>query len=249
MELPGRARSCLALNTEIPQTNRASAGEMSKWGQRSGILRAWLCSRGNMLRSKFAASLILITAAFAQETAIDRSSVWIDKVNRGNLPVKIRGRGVLAQDQTAEIKIPENLAGSVQQGQQAWIRLGPDTASSKVARIGGPVSRKQTLVILRIEDALPAGAQPGMEVDGTIDITTLNDVVFVGRPVTSLPDSEGTIFKLEPDGNHATRVKVTYGHATVNGVEIRQGLEAGDRVILSDMSAYEGQDKLRLTSR
>jgi hypothetical protein len=83
-------------------------------------------------------------------------------------------------------------------------------------------------------------------VDGTIEIETLSNVVYVGRPVIARSQSEGTLFRLEPGGQFASQVKLRYGRASVNQMEIRSGLEPGDKVILSDMSTYAQQPRVRL---
>jgi HlyD family secretion protein len=99
--------------------------------------------------------------------------------------------------------------------------------------------------VVELEGVMPTSLLPGVAVDGTIYMPALKDVAYVGRPVSCRLNSEDTIFKLEPDGRHATRVKVRHGQASVNKVEIRSGLEPGDQVILSDMSSYK-QDRVRL---
>ena len=85
-----------------------------------------------------------------------------------------------------------------------------------------------------------------MSVDGTIELERLNDVVFMGRPVFGQQESTVTIFKVEPEGKYANKVKVVLGRSSVNTIEIKDGLKVGDRVILSDMSAYDSYDRIKL---
>ena len=82
--------------------------------------------------------------------------------------------------------------------------------------------------------------------DGTIELERLNDVVFVGRPVFGQQDSTVQLFKLEADGKYANKVKVVLGKSSVNTIEIKDGLKVGDQVILSDMSAYDSYDRIKL---
>ena len=82
--------------------------------------------------------------------------------------------------------------------------------------------------------------------DGTIELQRLNDVLYVGRPVQAQPESTIGLFKLVEDGQYAVRVPVKLGRTSVSTVEIIQGLEAGDIVILSDMSAWDGHDRVKL---
>ena len=92
----------------------------------------------------------------------------------------------------------------------------------------------------------PHSARPDLSVDGTVEIENLKDVLYVGRPVHGQSDSTIGLFKLVDDGSEAVRVNVKLGKTSVNTVEILQGLKAGDKVILSDMSAWDAVDRIRL---
>jgi len=96
------------------------------------------------------------------------------------------------------------------------------------------------------KDGLPQGARPDLSVDGTIELERLNDVVFVGRPVFGQQESTVQLFKMEADGKYANKVKVVLGRSSVNTIEIKDGLKVGDQVILSDMSAYDSYDRIKL---
>ena len=91
-----------------------------------------------------------------------------------------------------------------------------------------------------------AGRGPDLSVDGRVILDHLEDVVKVGRPVYAQRDSKISLFRKEPDGLHAVRVQVTVGQTSVNEIEILDGLQPGDEVILSDMSAWDEYDRIRL---
>jgi HlyD family secretion protein len=99
---------------------------------------------------------------------------------------------------------------------------------------------------VQLDSELPSGVQQGVAVDGTIELSHLSDVVKVGRPVEGQANSEGALFKLEPDGDHAVRVKVKFGRSSVNTIQILGGVKPGDKVILSDTSAFKGSDRITL---
>ena len=183
---------------------------------------------------------------WAQEAAVSRDAIWIDTVKRGEMPLMVRGPGNLHDNRTAELKIPELFANAVQPGQPVSVDTRQGVVPGKVARVDGAVANGVFIVMVVLEGTLPEAARPGMEVDRTIEISRLTDVAYVGRPVRGAAESEGVLFRVEPDGRHATRVRVQYGRSSVNQIEIRSGLVAGDRVILSDMSAYSGRDRVRL---
>jgi HlyD family secretion protein len=101
-------------------------------------------------------------------------------------------------------------------------------------------------VDVTIDDPLPPGARPDLSVDGTITLENLKDVLYVGRPVHGQADSTIGIFKIIDDGAEAVRVNVKLGRSSVNTIEVVQGLKVGDKVILSDMSAWDNFDRIRL---
>ena len=112
-------------------------------------------------------------------------------------------------------------------------------------RVDPAVQNGTVQVDVELDGKLPAGARPDLSVDGTIEIERLADVLYVGRPAFGQPDSEVRLFKVDADGV-AARVPVQLGRSSVNLIEIRNGLNVGDRVILSDTSAYDQSDRIRL---
>jgi HlyD family secretion protein len=146
----------------------------------------------------------------------------------------------------AEIKVAETQAKDLLIGQKAAIDTRNGVVMGQVARINPSVQNGTVTVDVEISDALPAGARADLSVDGTVEIENLKDVLYVGRPVHGQPESTAGLFKVVNDGAEAVHVNVKLGRSSVNTVEILQGLNAGDRVILSDMSAWEKFDRVRL---
>jgi HlyD family secretion protein len=146
----------------------------------------------------------------------------------------------------AEVKVAETQAKDVLIGQKAAIDTRNGIVMGRVSRINPAVQNGTVTVDVEISDALPSGARPDLSVDGTIEIENLKDVLFVGRPVHGQSESTIGLFKLVDDGAEAVRVNVKLGRSSVNTMEILQGLNAGDKVILSDMSAWESFDRVRL---
>jgi HlyD family secretion protein len=146
----------------------------------------------------------------------------------------------------AEIKIAETQAKDVAIGQKASIDTRNGIVKGLVSRIDPSVQNGTVTVDVQIIDPLPQGARPDLSVDGTIELENLKDVLYVGRPVHGQSDSTIGIFKLVDDGSEAVRVNVKLGKSSVNTVEILQGLKVGDKVVLSDMSAWDAFDRIRL---
>jgi HlyD family secretion protein len=146
----------------------------------------------------------------------------------------------------AELKIPETQAKDVQIGQSASVDTRNGIISGHVMRVDPAVQNGTVTVDVKLDGALPKGARPDLSVEGTIELENLADVVYVGRPAFGQPNSTVGIFKLDEDGKGANRVQVKLGRASVNSVEILGGLDPGDKVILSDMSAWDAFNRIRL---
>lgn len=146
----------------------------------------------------------------------------------------------------AQLKIAETQAKDIQIGQKASIDTHNGIIPGTVSRIDPAVQNGTVTVDVALQGALPAGARPDLSVDGTIEIENLSDVTYVGRPAFGQPNSTVSLFKLVDGGKEAVRVQVKLGKSSVNTIEILGGLNIGDEVILSDMSRWDGFDRVRL---
>jgi HlyD family secretion protein len=146
----------------------------------------------------------------------------------------------------AEIKIAETQAKDIQIGQKAEVDTRNGIVEGKVSRIDPSVINGTRSVDVSLPDELPKGAVPDLSVDGTIELERLNDIVYMGRPAFGQDQSVVGLFRITPDGSGAERVQVKLGRSSVNTVEVLSGLKVGDQVILSDMSAYDAYDRIRL---
>jgi len=146
----------------------------------------------------------------------------------------------------AELKIAETQAKDIALGQDAQVDTRNGIIPGKVSRIDPAVINGTRVVDVKLIGALPAGAVPDLSVDGTVELENLSDVVYVGRPVFGQPNSTVSLFKVDPDGKGAARIPVKLGRSSVNTIEVLDGLKVGDKVILSDMSAWDGHERVRL---
>ena len=146
----------------------------------------------------------------------------------------------------AELRIAETQAKDIQVGQKASIDTRNGVIPGHVTRIDPAVENGTVLVDVALDGELPRGARPDLTVDGTIELERLQDVIFVGRPVFGQENSVVSLFRIEADGSHATRSRVGLGRASVNTIEVLEGLQPGDRVVLSDMSTWDQFDRVRL---
>ena len=146
----------------------------------------------------------------------------------------------------ASLKIAETQARDIQIDQPAEIDTHNGVISGKVMRIDPAVVNGTVTVDVELDGKLPLGARPDLSVDGTIDLDRMANVLNVGRPALGNENSTISLFRLSPDGKTAVRVPVKVGKASVNSIEVLEGLGEGDTVILSDMSRWDNTDKIRL---
>ena len=146
----------------------------------------------------------------------------------------------------AEVRVAETQARDVALGQPASIDTRNGVVPGHVVRVDPAVQNGTVLVEIKLDGPLPRGARPDLSVEGTIELERVEEVLYVGRPVRGQADSTVGLFRVEPDGRHALRVPVKLGRNSVSTVEIVDGLQVGDRIILSDMSPYDGVNRVRV---
>ena len=146
----------------------------------------------------------------------------------------------------AALQIAETQAKDIQIGQKASVDTHNGVIPGHVMRIDPSVANGTRVVDVKLDGPLPPGAVPDLSVDGTIEIERLTEVLYVGRPVHADANTTVGLFKVIDGGSEAVRVPVEIGSESVNTVEIRKGLNVGDTVILSDMSASDNYDRVEL---
>lgn len=146
----------------------------------------------------------------------------------------------------AQIKIAETQANELSPGMKSTIDTRNGIVGGRVSRIDPSVQNGTVTVDISIDEALPNGARPDLSVDGTIEIENLKNILYVGRPAFGQPQTAVGLFKMNEDGTEAVRTSVKLGRFSVSSVEVLQGLKEGDRVILSDTSAWSSYERIRL---
>jgi multidrug resistance efflux pump len=146
----------------------------------------------------------------------------------------------------AEIRITQTQAQDIVIGQTAMIDTRSDTIMGTVTRIDPAVRNGTVTIDVSLPPELPPAARPDLSVDGNVIIERLDDVTYVGRPTFGQPNQRVSIFKLTPEGDFAERVTVQLGASSVNDIQVLEGLTQGDVVILSDMSRWDGFDRVKL---
>ena len=146
----------------------------------------------------------------------------------------------------AELRIAEVQAKDIEVGQTAHVDTRNGIVSGRVSRVEPAVRDGAVTVDVMLTDELPRRARSDLSVEGLVEIERLDDALHVGRPAFGQEGEEVDLFRLSEDGSHAVRVRVRLGKASVNSVKIRAGLMEGDTVILSDTSAWDGHDRIRL---
>ena len=146
----------------------------------------------------------------------------------------------------AVLRIAEVLAKDVAIGQSAVIDTRNGFVKGHVSRMDPAAQGGTVSIDVSLDGALPAGARPDQNIDGTIQLERLKSIVYTGRPTLAQDNAVVGLFRLDPDGKAATRVQVRLGRISANSVEITQGLVPGDKVVLSDVSLPDNTERIRI---
>jgi multidrug efflux pump subunit AcrA (membrane-fusion protein) len=168
------------------------------------------------------------------------------QVGQHVLPGTMLAKVVEPDHLMATLKVAETQARDVQIGEPASIDTHNGVIAGAVMRVDPAVQNGTVTVDIMLVGELPKGARPDLSVDGTIDLERLDNVLYVGRPAFGQENSTIGLFKLGADGHEAARVPVKVGRASVNSIQIINGLREGDTVILSDMSRWDNTERVRL---
>jgi len=168
------------------------------------------------------------------------------QVGQHVLPGTMLAKVVEPDHLMATVKIAETQARDVQIGEPASVDTHNGVIAGSVMRVDPAVQNGTVTVDVKLTGELPKGARPDLSVDGTIDLERMDNVLFVGRPAFGQENSTISLFKLSPDNATALRVPVKVGRASVNSIQVLEGLHEGDTVILSDMSRWDNTDRVRL---
>jgi HlyD family secretion protein len=168
------------------------------------------------------------------------------QVGQHVLPGTMLAKVVEPDHLMATLKIAETQARDVQIGEPSSVDTHNGVIAGTVMRVDPAVQNGTVTVDVKLTGELPKGARPDLSVDGTIDLERLDNVLYVGRPAFGQENSTISLFKLNPDGQGALRVPVKVGRASVNSIQVIEGLHEGDTVILSDMSRWDNTDRIRL---
>jgi HlyD family secretion protein len=244
---------------------KISAVKAEELGNRNGIEQHRLSINGAAEESQLSAQRVKIDQ-FRADYELKKSRVDQLKVRAGfdgmlqQLPDPLKpvevgqqvtagtplGKVAQPSKLKAELKIAETQVKDITIGLPAVVDTRNGLIDGHVSRIDPSIINGTVTVDVKLEGQLPPGARPDLSVDGTIQIEKLDDVLYVGKPVFGQENATVQIFKIDPDGKYAQKVKVTFGRSSVNTIEIKNGLQTGDRVILSDMSQYDAYDRIRL---
>jgi HlyD family secretion protein len=244
---------------------KISAVKAEELGNRNGIEQQRLSINGAAEESQLSAQRVKIDQ-FRADYELKKSRVDQLKVRAGfdgmlqQLPDPLKpvevgqqvtagtplGKVAQPSKLKAELKIAETQVKDITIGLPAVVDTRNGLIDGHVSRIDPSIINGTVTVDVKLEGQLPPGARPDLSVDGTIQIEKLDDVLYVGKPVFGQENATVQIFKIDPDGKYAQKVKVTFGRSSVNTIEVKNGLQPGDRVILSDMSQYDAYDRIRL---
>jgi HlyD family secretion protein len=178
------------------------------------------------------------TAGIVQSVAVDPGA----RVDAGTELARVADQ----HDLKAVLQVPEGQVHSVNIGTPVLVDTGNGTVTGHVARIAPSAQDGSVAVDVSFAGALPAGARPELNVDGTIELQMLRGVLSIARPTEAADDATVSLYKVDPRTSLARQVQVRLGVGSTDRIEVLAGLAVGDEVIVSDTSAYGGAPLLRL---
>jgi HlyD family secretion protein len=248
------------LNLQSDLTSRLSVDQANQLRNRVALQKQRLGIQDDSIKAQIEAQRVVVESARAayelKRRQVDQLTVraGIDGVLQ-EVDVEV-GQRVAIGTILAKVADPKKLKAVLQiaETQMKDVRVGLDATvdtrngviPGRVIRIDPAATNGTVGVDVALLGPLPQGARPELSVDGTVQIERLSDVVYMDRPVSGEPGTTIGLFKIDPDGKGAGRVNVKLGRASVNTIEVLDGLKVGDRVILSDMSQYDSYQRLRL---
>jgi len=248
------------LNLKSDLESRLSVDQANQLGNRVELQKQRLTITDEAIKAQLEAQRVVVESSRAayelKKRQVDQLTIraGIDGVLQ-EVDVEV-GQRVAAGTILAKVADPRKLKAVLQiaETQMKDVRIGLDASvdtrngliPGRVIRIDPAALNGTVGVDVALLGPLPEGARSELSVDGTIEIERLPDVVYVDRPVSGEPNTTIGLFKYDPDGKGAQRVNVKFGRASVNTIEVVDGLKVGDRVILSDMSQYDSYQRIRL---
>ncbi|MBV8867664.1 MAG: HlyD family efflux transporter periplasmic adaptor subunit [Acidobacteriaceae bacterium] len=248
------------LNLLSDLTSRLSVDQANQLQNRVALQKERLKIADQSIKAQVDAQQVVVESA---QAAYDLKRKQVDQLTiRAGIDGQLQevdvevGQRVAAGTILAKVADPKKLKAVLQiaETQMKDVRVGLDaTVDTRNGIIPGRVIRIDPAALngtVGVDVALlgpvPPSARAELSVDGTIEIERVPDLVYVDRPVSGEPDTTIGLFKIDPDGKGASRVNVKLGRASVNTIEVKDGLKVGDRVILSDMSQYDQYSRIRL---
>jgi HlyD family secretion protein len=248
------------LNLKSDLESKLSVNDANQLQNRVGLQKQRLGIQDEAIKAQIAAQEVVVQSSRA---AYELKRKQVDQLTiRAGIDGQLQevdveeGQRVPTGTLLAKVANPRKLKAVLQiaETQMKNVRIGLDaTVDTRNGLIPGRVTRIDPAALngtvgvdVTLLGPMPQGSRPELSVDGTIQIEHLSDVVFVDRPVSGEPDTTIGLFKMDSDGKGANRVNVKLGKASVNTIEVKDGLKVGDRVILSDMSQYDSYQRIRL---
>lgn len=187
----------------------------------------------------------------SDEPAISSSTVSVHTVRYGTMPFHTLGRGMMARigpNARAKVMILASFARNLKIGQPASIKIVGvcGALAGKVAGLGDLGAEEKVPVELAFDQPLPPGIGVADSADAFIEYGTIENTLFMERGGFDQANTDAMVFRVDPDGKHATRVNVRFGAIASEMIEIKSGLREGDKVIVTDMSRWTNYERLRL---
>jgi hypothetical protein len=183
------------------------------------------------------------------EPEIDKNSISIHPVRRGNMPIRLMPSGEIVSVVPPEVlvTVPSGTVPSPQIGQRASVQVKPpEVMIGSIVDIDRATLLDSWKVTIRLKEPFSADATVGTKVGSLIEVGEMKDVVYFERPASARPNTEMPLFVVEQNGEFAKRTSVRFGRQSGALIQIISGLSPGDLVIVTDTAKWNSHERLRI---
>ena len=145
-----------------------------------------------------------------------------------------------------EIRVPESFARDLAIGMPAQLASGSGQPfPGEVSAVSPEVVNGEVTARLRFSDKQPPGLRQNQRLSARITLDTRENVLQVERG--PFVDQGGGHVAYVMDGSTAIRRAVRTGISSLNAVEILEGLQPGDRVVVSGADQFGDAERIRIS--
>lgn len=144
-----------------------------------------------------------------------------------------------------EIKVPESFARDLGMGIPAEVTGSSGTFAAAISAVSPEVVNGEVAARLRFKGAQPPGLRQNQRLSARIVLDTRRNVLMVERG--PFLEQGGGAIAWVMDGSTATKRPVHTGASSLSAVEILDGVQPGDRIVVSGSDQFGDAERIRIS--